>query len=72
MADMEMVPMASSNLRAAGYDPATQTLRIEYNSGTYDYRNVPEETWARLMGAPSKGSYVARWIKPAYSYVRID
>ncbi|BDG35239.1 KTSC domain-containing protein [Saccharococcus caldoxylosilyticus] len=39
---MIMHPVVASNLRAVGYDPISQTLRIEFHNGTYEYYNVPE------------------------------
>ena len=68
---MHMVPVSSSNLVAVGYDAATQTLRIQFHSGTYDYYNVPEHVYHGLLNAPSKGQYHHNHIKHAYPYRRI-
>lgn len=66
---MELKPLASSNLAAAGYDAEAQTLTIEFHNGeTYDYFNVPQGVYAGLMGAGSAGQYFARQIKGRFSY----
>lgn len=68
---MEMIPVLSSNLSAVGYDSDTHTLRIQFHNGTYDYYNVPEKIYLRLMRAASKGEYHAEFIKHSYNYQRI-
>lgn len=68
---MQMVPASSSNLRAVGYDPNTQTLRIEFHSRTYDYYNVPASIHSGLMNASSKGQYHHAHIKNSYRYKKI-
>lgn len=68
---MTMVPVSSTNLRAVGYDPSTQTLRIEFHNATYDYYNVPSAVHSGLMNAPSKGQYHHQYIKNNYRYNKI-
>lgn len=68
---MTMVPVASSNLEAVGYDASSQTLRIRFHSGTYDYFGVPSHIHQGLMNASSKGSYHATYIKNSYRYSRV-
>lgn len=65
---MTMVPVSSSNLEAVGYDVSSQTLRIRFHSGTYDYFGVPSHIHQGLMSASSKGSYHATYIKNSYPY----
>ena len=51
----------STAIKAATYDPDTQTAHITYNSGrTYDYYNITAEEWEAFKSADSKGSYVNR------------
>lgn len=65
-------PVSSSNLRSVGYDPATQTLEIEFNSdAVYRYDGVPPAVHAGLMGASSHGSYFNQHIKGRYGYRRV-
>ena len=67
-----MEPVNSSNLRAVGYDPMTETLIIQFRSGSvYEYYYVPQYIYERLMSAPSKGRYHHRHIKNSYRYRRI-
>ncbi|MGD6871213.1 KTSC domain-containing protein [Sutcliffiella horikoshii] len=68
---MNMVSVTSSNLRAVAYDSITQTLRIEFNNGMYDYYNVPAYIHQGLMNAASHGEYHARHIKNVYDYRRV-
>lgn len=65
---IEMMPLNSSNIAAAGYDPEIGTLRIEFKSGAvYSYANVPAEVHADLMTAPSAGGYFFRNIKDRFA-----
>lgn len=59
MAEKSSIPRTgvdSSALTSMGYDPATQTLAIEYASGVvYHFLNVPQERYTELLGAESIG-----------------
>ena len=68
---MNMVRVSSSNLVAAGYDQASMTLRIQFNSGLYDYYNVPENIYNGLLNASSKGEYHHAFIKNSYRYNKV-
>ena len=69
---MERTFVASSNLRSVGYDPQSQTLEIEFNSGgLYQYSNVPEDVYRGLMNASSHGRYFHQYIKNSYRYIPI-
>lgn len=69
---MLRTPVSSSDLRSVGYDPQTQTLEIEFNSGeVYQYFNVPVGIYQGLMSAASHGKYFHQNIKNTYSYRRI-
>lgn len=71
--DIHMTPVTSSQIKAIGYDAASQTLAVEFNSGLYHYYGVPAETHENLMKAESKNAYVQRVIKKAgYAYTRIE
>lgn len=61
---MNRTPVSSSNLRAIGYNPETQTLEIEFlNGGLYSYSGGPASVHASLMSASSHGSYFDANIK---------
>jgi hypothetical protein len=67
-----LATLSSSNLRAAGYDPASRTLTIEFNGGrTYRYANVPIQIYNGLLSAPSHGRYFHQWIRDRYPYRRL-
>ncbi len=69
---MERTPVASSNLRAVGYDPETKILEVEFQSGSlYQYAEVPEEVYRALMNASSHGQYYNQNIKNIYLSTRI-
>lgn len=69
---MNMIPVSSSNLAAVGYDHASQTLRVQFHSGTYDYYSVPANLYEGLLNAASKGSYHDTYIKKGgYRYARV-
>jgi len=56
---MEFIPVEnSSNLRGVHYEPNTQTLTVQFKSGTYEYKDVPVDTYTGLLNADSKGKYM--------------
>jgi hypothetical protein len=64
---MERQGVSSSNLRSVGYDSASSTLEVEFNSGgVYQYSSVPESVFSALMRASSKGIYLNDHIKDRY------
>ena len=65
---MKMQPVNSSRIKAVGYDPAYEILRIQFHEGTYDYYSVPKHMYENLMSAFSKSRYYALYIKDAFSY----
>lgn len=61
---MERQSVSSSNVKSIGYDAASSTLEVEFNSGgVYQYYGVPESVYSALMHASSKGSYINDHIK---------
>ncbi len=69
---MERVYVSSRDIRSVGYDPATSTLEIEFNSGgVYQYEGVPELVHDALMSAGSKGSYFHADIKGRYPFKKV-
>lgn len=70
---MQRKPVQSSDLRSVGYDAATQTLEIEFNSGgIYQYYGVPAAVYQGLMSAASHGQYFHAHIKDVYRVSRIS
>ena len=69
---MEKRHVASSNIRAIGYDPHTQTLEIEFwSGGVYQYYGVPGQIHNEIMQASSKGSFLHVYIKNSYPFSRV-
>ena len=71
---MERIPVSSTQIASVGYDLASSTLEIEFNSGAiYQYSGVPEYEYTGLLNAPSKGSYLDQHIKKTgYPYTRVS
>jgi hypothetical protein len=65
--------MPSTSIDRADYDPAEQILRIRYvGGGTYDYLDVPPQTFEAYRAAFSKGRFVNAVIKPNFAYRRLE
>ncbi len=64
--------VSSSNVASVGYDPASQTLEVEFLSGSvYQYYDVPAHIFENMMQAPSKGVFLNANIKDRYPYSRV-
>ena len=69
---MDMNPVNSSNVAAGGYDSDSETLQVEFNNGTtYQYFDIPEQTFEGLRDAGSVGGYLAAHIKGSYRYSKV-
>ena len=69
---MEREPVNSSNLVSVGYDPASETLEIEFReSGVYEYYNVPQFMFERMMEAGSIGTFFNSEIKNSYAWAKL-
>ena len=66
--EMERQEVSSSNLSSVGYDKSSETLEVEFKkSGIYQYFNVPEFMYARMMQADSIGVFFNSEIKNTYA-----
>ena len=64
--------VSSSNIASLGYDEPTQTLEVEFITGSvYQYYNVGAALVEQLMQASSKGQFLNSYIRPAYPYSRV-
>jgi hypothetical protein len=69
---MEREAVNSSNLVSVGYNPVSETLEVEFkNSGVYEYYNVPQFMYDRLMQAGSMGSFFNAEIKNNYACSKV-
>jgi len=66
---MEREAVSSSNLASVGYNPDSETLEVEFakTGKVYEYYNVPQFMFDRLMAAPSVGIFFNAEIRNAYS-----
>ncbi len=56
-------------LRSVGYDEATSTLLVVFSTGKkFQYFDVPQDMYDRLMSSQSKGSFMANNIINCYNY----
>ena len=54
---LQMIPVASSNVAAIGFD-GKETIYVAYNNGsTYAYYNQSQEMFDAFLSAPSKGKF---------------
>ncbi|MBY5537708.1 KTSC domain-containing protein [Rhizobium leguminosarum] len=65
-------PVGSSTIAAIGYDEPTETLEVEFLTGTvYQYYNIGAGLYQELMQSASKGQFLNTYIKNAYPYSRV-
>jgi hypothetical protein len=65
---MELHPVTSSNIKAVGYDPDTQRLVVQFNSGKkYAYADVPPEVHKEFLDAKSMGIFFTREVRGKYA-----
>jgi hypothetical protein len=70
---IKLVPVNSSSIHHVGYDRDTRRLFLHYEGGwLYEYFDVPDDVYVRLMNAVSIGRFVNYAIKPHYHYKRIQ
>jgi hypothetical protein len=63
--------MPSTVIRAFSYDAQRHELLVEFRSRRrYVYRQVPEETFAAMKAAFSKGAYFNRHIRDRFTFSR--
>ncbi|OZS73739.1 KTSC domain-containing protein [Providencia rettgeri] len=68
---MERMAVSSSNLLSVGYEIETMILEIEFNSGLYQYYDVPEYIYQELINSSSLGRYFNHNIKNNFSFSAI-
>lgn len=69
---MDRYTVSSSNISSVGYDPAAETLEVEFVNGSiYQYYNVPENMYEQLMKESSKGRFLNAYIRNSYPYTRV-
>jgi lysyl-tRNA synthetase class 2 len=62
-----LLKSTSNVIKSFDYDPATQTLRVEFNNGSiYKYHDVPEKVYQELKTTASVGQYFNTQIREKY------
>ena len=72
---MEMIPVASSLIKAVGFDDEKEELTVEFHKGDltkYVYQGVTRPTYEAMMEAQSVGSFFLRNIKIHYACVKAE
>jgi hypothetical protein len=65
-------PVTSSSIASIGFDDDSETLEVEFVSGTvYRYRGVSQDVYEDFREAPSKGTFFNTHIKDAYEFERV-
>jgi hypothetical protein len=65
--EIQLLPVQSSNLKAIGYDHATQTMAVQFlNGNIYHYDSVPQTVYDNFMADDSKGSYFSKFVRGKY------
>jgi hypothetical protein len=67
---IEHVPILSTNILSAGYDPEQHVMEIAFRGGVYAYEDVPQEVFDGLVKSPSAGQFFNENIRFAYRYRR--
>ncbi|MDD9809116.1 MAG: KTSC domain-containing protein [Thaumarchaeota archaeon] len=69
---MLWVPVLSTEMSHARYDPDSGALHVRLLSGeVYEYYGVPRRSYDMLLAAPSKGRYFHEHIKGKYNFARV-
>lgn len=67
---MERIKVTSSNVFSIGY--LLGILEVEFkDKSIYQYINVPESLYVRLLNASSKGRFLKEHIKNRYRFIKI-
>lgn len=65
---MNHVPVSSSQIKSVGYDAATRTMEVAFQSGdTWAYDNVPTNIYESLIDAESVGKSFHSLVKGKYA-----
>lgn len=73
-AEIQMIPVKSSNIASIGYRESDGTLQIKFLSTgkSYQYLSVPYYVWESLMMTESKGTFFGSEIKKVYTTIPLD
>lgn len=70
---MYRTPVASSNIRSIGYDPASSILEVEFTSGDiYQYFDIPKNLYQQFFNTSSHGQFLDDTIRYNYRYQKVS
>ena len=70
--EIKMIPVTSSNVKAYGYEPESQTFRVQFKTGsTYEVSNFPQSELSRFITSQSKGGFYAQYVRGKYPIVKV-
>lgn len=65
-------PVASTRVKAVGYDRDREAMEVEFTDGTvFCYHGVSRETYVNLLTAASIGKFFNVHIRDVYDYERV-
>jgi hypothetical protein len=65
---IQLIQLKSTNLAAAGHDPATSTLKVKFHNGAvWEYQDVPAKVAGGLLEASSPGKYLNEHVRGQYA-----
>lgn len=68
---MTRIPVISSNVKSVGYE--RNVLEVEFlNNSIYQYKDVPRQVYSDMLATQSIGKYLNQFVKPTYSYEKIN
>lgn len=68
--DWVSVPQ-SQTINRVKYDGSSQTLSVEFNTGTkYDFYAVPQAVYGDLLASESAGRFISEQVRTAFRYAR--
>jgi len=63
----------SSLFKSVGYDPASETLEVEFSRGAiYQYSGVTAQDWNEFCRAESKGKHFSEHIRGKFEHQQIQ
>ncbi len=72
MTDPMRQKVNSSDVATIEYDPATETLSMEFHAtGWYRYFSVPATVYEELARTPSPGKFFRQHIKGKYAWEKV-
>lgn len=70
---MKLIPVASTNIKAVGYDPQAQKMHVQFASGhVYEHGGVSVLQHAQFIASESKGKHYAETFRNKFHVKRLD